>query len=800
MSSIQIENNNSEELFLKRRYQRAESLIQGVFFKKLVLNSAVFPTWIEDSDLFWYERELSSGKQYRLVNASQCTNELAFDHALLARSLGKATDIEVAKNDLPLSNLEFSIDPLTICFTAFYRYWVYKIFDDCLIEKDLPIRLSSQAKQWIISPDESRAVFSRDHNLWLKNLTNLEEHQLTFDGEENFSYGLSGTAWGAPPGPIVLQALWSSDSSRILTIQLDRREIDTTPVVHYVPTDGQVRPFVEFVKVSYPGDEEIESFRLLSIDVIAGKIVGAKYDQMPVSREDWGVFTSKRSWWSKSGELAYFIDVSRDYKAVRVVEFNTDSGATRVLFEETSQTQINLMLNGDERPMLLPLPESNELLWMSERSGWAHLYLYDLMNGELKTTVSKGDWVIRDLLHFDSSRREVFVHTSGRVPGRDPYYRDLVRINIDSSDLHPIVSDDCEYLVWTQNCLNMDLFKHFVGGRGLGENVGGVSKTGNYVVVTRSRADCAPEHLLIDRYGLKAERFETTDLMELNNNWSWPEPVQMLAADGVTDIYGLIYRPSDFDDTKSYPIINHVYNTPDFPFVPKGSFQNGSIVGWPYLDAAALAELGFVVVQIDGRGLPYRSKGFHDESYGCLELASSLKDHVAGIRQLCERYKYLDITRVAITSHLGGGPGGLQGLLQYPDLYKVGVTMSLHDSRLMSAPMWGNKYEGMSGPIDTYQFPEELVDNLEGKLLLISGMLDTTNTPAAIFRVVDALQAANKDFDMLLLPNLGHDFINSYVVRRVWDYMVKHLLGLDPPKEFDLKTTSNEYLYKDDCT
>ena len=270
----------------------------------------------------------------------------------------------------------------------------------------------------------------------------------------------------------------------------------------------------------------------------------------------------------------------------------------------------------------------------------------------------------------------------------------------------------------------------------------------------------------------------------VSKQWKFPEPVTLLAADGKTDLYGLLFRPSTFSPDKSYPIVSYGFNTPELPRVPKGSFSNGSACGRYYLEAAALAELGFIVVQIDARGTPYRSKAFQDESYGWAESAGNLDDHVSGIQQLAEQYPFMDLKRVGICS-LGGGVGAVQGLLQYPEFFKVGVAGMLHDSRLMAAPMWSDKYEGVQGPDFNYKYPEAYVENLKGKLLLIHGMLDFCTLPANVFRLVDALQKSNKDFDMLLLPSLGHGH-SSYPVRRAWDYLVSHLQGITPPKEFNL--------------
>lgn len=804
---MKISNENQPEttdnLNMKARYQKAQTLMRGIWNKSVVRNATVFPTWIGQSDCFWYERQLKDGKEYRLVNAKTATNEEAFDHAELAVALTAAVGQEVRSSDLPINNLEIELEFSTestkatlkylktlvkgICFIAFNKKWRFET------QSKICAEIETVPEDWVVSPDGKQAVFTRYFNLWVRNLSSGEERALTQDGEEDYAYGAIGEAWGNPPGHVTLQVIWSPDSNKIFTVQRDKRQVKNLPLVHHVPQDGSLRPTVSQVKIAYPGDEHVPTLRLLIINIAAGQSQAANYRPIPATRNDWGLFSSRLGWWATDSRRAYFVDMERDYKTVRLVELNTLNGTTKVLFEETSETQINLMLNGDEVPTLMPLPQTCELLWFSERSGWAHLYLYDLETGNLKHPVTQGNWLVRDIVSFDASRREVFIQTGNRVASRDSYYRDLVRVNIDTGELTTLASSDHEYWAVSQYNHNTQMMRDLIGS--ISTATGSISGTGDFAVVTRSRADEAPVSLLLDRNGNEILEVEAADISSLPDGWRWPEPVKLLAADGKTDIYGLMFRPSGFSQEQTYPVISHLFSTPDFPWASKGSFSNGVLLGWPYLDAAALAELGFIVVQIDGRGVSYSSKAFQDESYGRVESASTLDDHIVGIQQLAERYPYMDLDRVGITTHLGGGPGAVQGLLQYPEFYKVGVSGFLHDSRLMPS-LWGEKYEGISGsvgessrfPNNRYQYPEDMAGNLKGKLLLMQGMLDTTNPPASMFRVIEALQKANKDFEMILLPNFGHG-VSDYLIRRAWDYLVTYLLRDDPPKEFTLTTS-----------
>lgn len=767
------------------RYERAQSLVQGIWTKKISLNSTVFPVWIGESDCFYYSRDIrvssgSVGKEYRLVNAKAATNEMAFDHQALAKALSSTSKQTVDAYNLPFNNLEIKLDASTsiktVYFDAFDKRWLYEIEStDCREIEILP------GNTEVTSPDGKSAIFVRDYNLWVRELNSGDERALTEDGEPDYVYGAVGSAWGEEISA-GLQVRWSPDSKRIFTVQRDTRQVKTIPIVHHVPKDGGLRPTVEFRKTAYPGDEHVEELRLLVIEVGSEicKHQPANYRQIPVIRNTHGYFDAKLGWWAKDSRRAYFVDMARDYKQVQVVEFDTHTGATKVLFEEISDTHLSLMHNSDELPALIPLPESDELIWFSERSGWAHLYLYSLETGQLKKSITSGNWLVRNIVSFDSTRRELLVQTAGRVADRDPYYRDLVRINIDSGELVDVIAGDYETIVVAPT----ELLTSMAGGIGLYHGkVNGISLTGNFVVATRSRADTVPVSLLVDRDGREVLELEIADLSALPEGWQWPEPVKLKAADGHTDIYGLVYRPSDFSADKSYPILSHCFSTPELSWVPKGSFTNDKWVAWPYLDAAALAELGFIVVQIDGSGTPFREKTFFDESYGCVGTVSKLEDHVSGIEQLAARYPYMDLKRVGMIAPFGG-PGPLQGLLQFSDICKVAVCNIVHDSRLIPSTLWGDKFDGISGPNSDYQYPEEIIDQLRGKLLLMGGMLDDA-VPASIFRLVEALQKNHKDFDLMLLPNLGH-WASNYLIRQSWDYLVKHLLEVDPPKEFPL--------------
>ena len=637
---------STEEVEVHTRYELAKNIMQGLFSENLVKNATVFPNWIENTDCFWYRRSSKEGREFRLVDASAGTNNMAFNHAALANALAKVVAHDVDPNNLPIANdVVFSLSPLALKFSAFGKRWLFETEKNVCrpLEEGMP-------EEWLISPDGKHAVFGRDNNLWLRDLKKGNEHALTCDGEEFLVYGAVGSVWG---GELEkgLQARWSPDSKKLFTVQRDTRQVKTLPVLHHIPSDGSVRPTVNHVKLAYPGDAHIEEYRLMSIDIESGVIQEANYRPIPVVRNGWGFFNAGIGWWGKDSRRAYFVDQERGDQVFRVVEFDTDTGNTKILFEETSDTSIRISPNLEDYPLFKPLTQTNELIWWSERSGWAHLYLYDLDSGELKHAITQGDWLVRDVLHVDVECRELFIQTAGRVAGRDPYYRDIVRVHIDTGEMVTLTDTDHEYIVSQPKSYNG------MGAAGIGYDIGdGVSPSGKFVVVTRTRADEVSCSFLLDRNGKEILKLEIADVSALPVGWQWPEPVKLLAADGKTDLYGLVFRPSDFSQDKSYPVITHAMNTGEWTWVSKGSFNTGNCNGVPYYDAAALAQLGFIVVQIEGRGTTCRDKAFRDDSYGWVQSISCLDDHIAGLKQLAERYSYIDLNRVGITEHLGVVP------------------------------------------------------------------------------------------------------------------------------------------------
>jgi dipeptidyl-peptidase-4 len=403
------------------------------------------------------------------------------------------------------------------------------------------------------------------------------------------------------------------------------------------------------------------------------------------------------------------------------------------------------------------------VIWFSERDNWGQLYLYDLTTGKLKHQITTGEGNVTQLLRIDEKNRLLYLQAVGKEKGRDPYFRHFYRIGMDGKGLTLLTPEDADHDV-------------------------SLSPSGRFFVDTYSRPNVPQTTVLRDATGKLVLSLEKADISRLlATGWKPPVPVTVKARDGKTDLYGLMYTPTTLDSTRKYPIINHIYPGP----------QTGSVGGRSFSpargDAQALAELGFVVVEIDGMGTPWRSKSFHDLYYGNMG-DNTLPDQIAGMKELAQRYKWIDIDRAAIYGHSGGGFATADAMFRYPDFFKVGISESgNHDNRLYEDD-WGERYQGLERRTadgkSNYddQANQNLAKNLKGKLLLAHGPMDHNVPPDNTLLVVDALIKANKDFDLLMLPNQAHGYgdESNYMTRRRWDYFVKNLLGVEPPKEYEL--------------
>jgi dipeptidyl aminopeptidase/acylaminoacyl peptidase len=465
-------------------------------------------------------------------------------------------------------------------------------------------------------------------------------------------------------------------------------------------------------------------------------------------------------WYEDNSKVA-FLSSSRDHKQVWLRIADASTGAVRTVLDEKSSTQIGDASHPED--LWRVLPATNEFIWWSDRDDWTHLYLYNLTTGQLKNRITTGTGNVSGIVRIDEKARRIWFTANGKDAARDPYYQHLYRVNFDGSGL---------------TLLTPEVANHSVA----------LSPNGRWFIDTYSTPTTPPVTVLRDaNSGRLVRDLERADISRLTaTGWKAPTPVTMKARDGQTDIYGMLFTPSTLDSTKKYPIINYIYPGPQSGSVGSRSFSPARS------DHQALAELGFVVVAIDGMGTPGRSKTFRDFYYGRMG-DNTIADQVAGMKELASRYRFIDIDRAGMWGHSGGGFATAAAMFQAPDFFKVGISESGNHDQRNYEDDWGERYHGLlvrTGATDNYtaEANQTHAGKLKGKLFLIHGMMDDNVPPYNTLLVVDALMKANKDFDLIMLPQARHGFgaDGAYIMRRRWDYFVQHLQGNVPPKEYQM--------------
>ena len=728
-------------------YARAESFL-AASANDLVFGATVQPNWLP-GERFWYRSTVSGGAEFILVDPAAGTRARAFDHERLAAALDAATGTAVEALGLPFRTFELGADGETLtarvgesrllCDLSGYR---------CAPAPPVPETVPGA----IVSPDGRKAAFIRDHNLWVRDLETGAESPLTADGVEDYGYATNNAGWVRRDSPVLL---WSPGSDMIATFQHDGRGVG---MMHMTTTDVG-RPELASWKYPLPGDSLIFRISRVVIHLDGPRVVRVQMPPDPHRSSitdhvagPGGVFLDVE--WSADGSQLAFLSNSRDHKRAQLRVADPETGEVRDVLEETEQ---NFFESGSGTVNWRVLQETGEVIWFSKRHNWGHLYIYDLESGNLQSRITSGEWNVRQLLRVDEEARTLYFTGTGREPG-DPYFQYLYRIGMDGSGPTLLTPDSANHTVT-------------------------LSPSGGYFVDSYSTPVVPAVSVVRDMDGNVVMELEHADISALlASGWRPPEPFTVKARDGETDLYGLMYRPTHFDPSRSHPVVNYLYPGPQSGSVGSRSFRASRG------DKQAIAELGFIVVEVDAMGTPGRSKAFHDAYYGNMG-DNGLPDQVGMIRQLGERYPWMDLDRVGIWGHSGGGFASTAGILRYPDFYKVAVSQAgNHDNRNYEDD-WGEKWQGL---LETYpdgttnydnQANQLLAGNLRGRLLLAHGTMDTNVPVYSTLLVVDALIAANKDFDLIMMPNRGHGFGNeAYMMRRRWDYFVRHLLGAEPPE------------------
>ncbi|HEV2489107.1 MAG TPA: DPP IV N-terminal domain-containing protein [Candidatus Acidoferrales bacterium] len=742
-------------------YARAENFLP--YNTTRLVYRTVQPTWMADGR-FWYRQTTAEGSEFVAVDPARGTRAPLFDHAKLAAALSAAAKKNYEARHLPFRSCELSSDQRTLTFTIGKMKWACDLQSNECKGTENPQPPSGPpfgrgaTRNPALSPDGKYLAFIRDYNLWVRDVASGRETQLTTDGVKDFGYATDNAGWIHSDRPVLL---WSPDSKKLATYQQDQRGVGEM----YLVETRVGHPILQEWKYPLPGDPVITTIQRVIIDLDGSRVVRLQMtpDQHRSSLCDDVACTpgtlSDAEWSQDSSHLA-FLSTSRDHKQENLRIADAATGEVRDVLEEKVKTFFE---SGNGAINWRYLPQSNEVAWFSERSDWGQLYLYDLSTGEMKNQITSGEGNVTNLLRVDEKNRMLYLLAVGKEKGRNPYYQHLYRIGFDGKNMQLLTPENANHDVT-------------------------MSPNGEYFVDSYSTPEESPVTVLRDSSGKLLQTIEKVDISRLvATGWKPPMQFTVKARDGETDLYGLLFRPTNFDPRKKYPFINHIYPGPQTGSVGSRSFEASRG------DAQSLAELGFIVVEIDGMGTPWRSKKFHEAYFGDMG-DNTLPDQVTGMKQLAERYPWIDIERAGIYGHSGGGYATADAMFRYPDFFKVGISESgNHDNREYEDD-WAEKWQGLlvknaDGTTNYDNQANELIAmNLKGHLLLAHGTIDDNVPPYNTFLVVDALIKANKDFDLLLLPNEHHGYADdsNYMTRRRWDYFVRYLLGAEPPHEYQM--------------
>jgi dipeptidyl aminopeptidase/acylaminoacyl peptidase len=732
-------------------YARAEGFLSR-YMSPLVYRAEVSPEWMEGGR-FWYSVSVPGGNEFVLVDPSVPSRGHAFDHGRMLSALNTVSgDQRVA---LPSGSLDFGLGQATfqagrqavICSMTSYT---------CTRSTEAAGSGSDGGGRFfrspdVASPDGTMEAFIRDNNLWVRVTSSGEEFPLTTDGAEDYGYGTNNAGWTKSERPVLE---WSPDSKKIATFRHDGRRVS----MMYMVNTQVGAPELEAWRYPFPGDDHIFMIERVVLHVDDRSVV--KLDMPPDAHRS--TITDHVAYgggwadvqWSDDSERLFFVSSSRDHKSATLREADIHTGAVRDILEETVDTFFE---SGYRNINWSVHPERNQVIWYSRRSDWGHLYLYDLETGSLIKPLTEGDW---NVLAVDAVEGDHIVFTGAGRDGSDPYYQYLYRVDMRTGDLVLLTPSTGNHSIqWSPDRA--------------------------YFVDTWSTPVEPPVSILRESDGRAVIELESADISALlAAGWQPPTRIQTKARDGETDIYGLMYTPTHLDPAKKYPVLNYVYPGPQSGSVGSRSFSAARG------DKQAIAELGFVVIEVDAMGTPMRSQSFHEAYYGNMG-DNGIPDQIAAIRQMAAAHPFIDLDRVGIWGHSGGGFASTAAILDYPDFYKVAVSQAGNHDNATYEDDWGEKWHGL---LETYEDGSTNYDSqanhlkahkLKGKLLLAHGTMDGNVPPNNTLLVVNALIDANKDFDLIMFPNRRHGFGNEpYMMRRRWDYFVEHLMGAEPPREF----------------
>lgn len=715
-------------------YQKAISL--DSLFRDKVTNSPKNFHW-QKNNLLWYVNNTPDGKEYLWVNPLEKTQEKCFDHAVLAKLLSEKFEKDLDANHIDISELEFDADMAELKFT----------FDEKIVsfnpnQQELTIvesKTEDPKRDWgywgsrfdetnnppVMSPDSTMLAFIKNHNLYIKNTSTDEETRLSYDGAPGFFYST--------------YIKWSPDGKKIMAYKVRPGDERKIYFVESSPED-QFQSKLQSRDYLKPGDEL--PFKSPQLFLIGEK----KHIQVPT--DEFGhQFGLNNIEWREDSSAFTFEYNQRGHQAYKVIAVDAITGAVKVLVNEVSKTFIDY----SSKKYRYDIDDGKEIIWTSERDGWNHIYLYDGETGKVKRQLTKGEWVVRNVIHVDEENREVYFTASGMDKGQDPYLLHYFKVGFDGRKLTRFTKENGNHQLT-------------------------FSEDYEYYVDQYSRVDAPPVTLLKSSKNAKTlmqlQKADHSALLQ--EGWIAPEVFTSKGRDGVTDIWGVIIRPTSFDPNKTYPVIEYIYAGPHSSFVPK-DFRSY------YWSMSSLAELGFIVVQIDGMGTSNRSKAFHDVCWKNLK-DGGFPDRKIWIREAAKKYPYMDAENVGIFGTSAGGQNAAAALVFNSDFYDVAVSScGCHDNR-MDKIWWNEQFMGY--PIGPHYAECSNVENagqMGGDLMLILGEVDDNVDPASTMQFANALIKANKDFELVTIPGMGHSSGGEFGERKRKDFFVKHLMDVDPP-------------------
>lgn len=721
-------------------YNRAYALREK-YNAKHVLYAGVVPHWVDQTSAFWYVRQTEKGKEYVKVDAASKKRTALFDQQKMASALTEKAGREINAYNLPLQNCRLNISLDTLRFQLDGKFWAYSIKNNRLLDEGaIPSR--GKERHWmevddekegspVTSPDGKWTAFIKNDNVYVREVATGKEKQLSQDGTLSNYYSS--------------YIQWSPDSKSVVSCRIRPVEKRYVYYVESSPAD-QAQPKLHKQEYAKPGDElrfkvpcifEVESGRRL---IPSTELFSHQYEL-------------SGPMWNADSKAITFEYNERGHKVYRVLEMSAVDGSVRTLIEEKEEKYVNY-----PRIYRNYLSDGKRIIWSSERDNYNHLYLYDRATGKPLNQITKGEWYVRGVQHVDEANEVIYFSANGMKKGEDPYLIHYYKINFDGSNLVELTPEEGMHQCW-------------------------YSSDYKYLVDVYSKVDQAPIAVLRDaKNGKIRMQLDKADISALlANGWKAPEVFSAKGRDGKTDMWGVIYRPSNFDPSKKYPVIEYIYSGPGDQYVPK-TFS--SYNWW----MTSLAELGFIVVQVDGMTTSFRSKEFEEVCYKNLKDAG-LPDHIAWIKAAAQKYPYMDIDRVGIFGCSAGGQESTGAVLFHPEFYKAAYSAcGCHDNRMDK--IWWNEL-WMGYPVDESYSACSNVDNahlLSRPLMLVVGELDDNVDPASTMQVANALIKANKDFELVVIPGAHHTMGEDFGEHKRYDFFVRHLMGITPPSWDKVKT------------